>query len=63
MRKTGIREIRVETVAQQTKYEPYERTRAFYEEIGFHVENVEKIRSDETGEEFNLATYLKVLSE
>lgn len=61
LRRAGVREVRVETVAELTEYEPYERTRAFYEKMGFHVENVKRTRSEETGEEFHMATYLKVL--
>ncbi|MCJ2557168.1 MAG: GNAT family N-acetyltransferase [Candidatus Thermoplasmatota archaeon] len=61
LRRAGVREVRVETVAELTEYEPYERTRAFYEKMGFHVEKVKRTRSEETGEEFHMATYLKVL--
>jgi ribosomal protein S18 acetylase RimI-like enzyme len=57
----GIGEVRVDTVSELTEYEPYERTRAFYERMGFEVEKVRKIRSEETGEEFHMATYLRVL--
>jgi ribosomal protein S18 acetylase RimI-like enzyme len=59
--KEGVREVRVDTVSERTNYEPYERTRAFYEKMGFSVERVRKIRSEETGEEFYMATYLKTL--
>jgi len=33
--------IRVQTVAPTTEYEPYARTRAFYEALGFRLESVE----------------------
>lgn len=62
LRRAGVRKVRVETVAKQTEYEPYERTRAFYEKMGFHVEKVKKTRSEETGEELHMATYLKLLA-
>jgi len=29
--------------------------------MGFHVEKVKRTRSEETGEEFHMATYLKAL--
>lgn len=61
LKREGVREVRVETVSVLTEYEPYERTRAFYEKMGFRVEKVEKTTSEETGEGFHLATYLKVL--
>jgi len=61
LRRAGVGEVRVETVSEQTEYEPYERTRAFYEKMGFHVENVRKTISEDTGEEFHMATYLKAL--
>ncbi len=62
LKEAGIKEIRVETVAEETEYEPYERTRAFYEKMGFRVEKVERTKSEDTGEEFHLATYMKRLS-
>jgi ribosomal protein S18 acetylase RimI-like enzyme len=61
LRGVGVREVRVETVAELTEYEPYERTRAFYEKMGFHVEKVKKTISEDTGEEFYMATYLTAL--
>lgn len=62
LKEAGVKEIRVETVAEETEYEPYERTRAFYEKMGFRVEKIERTRSEDTGEEFYLATYMKRLS-
>lgn len=59
--KIGVKKIRVETVAESEKYEPYERTRAFYIKMGFKVEKVEKAASKDTGEKFDLATYVKNL--
>ena len=61
LRRAGVREVRVETVSELTEYEPYERTRAFYEKMGFHVEKVKKTISEDTGEEFYMATYVKAL--
>jgi ribosomal protein S18 acetylase RimI-like enzyme len=61
LNRTGIKEIRVETVAEETEYEPYERTRAFYEKMGFRVEKVARTKSEDTGEEFYMATYMKKL--
>lgn len=62
LNEVGITELRVETVAEETEYEPYERTRAFYERMGFRVEKVARTKSEDTGEEFYLATYMKKLS-
>ena len=61
LRKTGVKKLRVGTVAESEKYEPYERTRAFYRKMGFKVEKVEKAVSKDTGEKFDLATYVKNL--
>jgi len=61
LRRAGVREVRVETVSELTEYEPYERTRAFYEKMGFHMEKVKKTISEDTGEEFYMATYVKAL--
>ncbi|MFQ5911278.1 MAG: GNAT family N-acetyltransferase, partial [Thermoplasmata archaeon] len=59
LRSAGTEEIRVKTVAAETEYEPYEKSRAFYERMGFRVETVVKTRSGDTGEEFGMATYVK----
>lgn len=61
LKEAGIMEIRVETVAEETEYKPYERTRAFYEKMGFQVEKIERTRSKDTDEEFHMATYMKRL--
>jgi len=59
LKRIGVKDLRVETVGDSTKYKPYEITRAFYRKMGFRVEKVRKIRSKDTGEEFNLATFIK----
>lgn len=61
LKKTGVKEIRVGTVAGSVKYEPYERARAFYKKMGFKVENVKKIKSKDTGKLFDFATLVKKL--
>lgn len=40
-RAAKVARIRVQTVAATTEYEPYARTRAFYEALGFRLESVE----------------------
>ena len=40
-REAGIKRVRVKTVAHTTDYEPYARTRAFYEARGFRLDNIE----------------------
>jgi len=61
LKKSGIKELRVETVAKSIKYKPYEITRTFYEKIGFKVEKVRKTKDKDTGKEFDLATFVKKL--
>ena len=61
LKKIGVKELRVGTVAESVKYEPYERTRAFYKKMGFKVENIKKIRSKDTGKLFDSATLIKKL--
>jgi len=63
LKKLGIKELRVETVAESEKYEPYEITRAFYQKMGFKVERIRKAKDKDTGKEFELATYVKRLSD
>jgi len=40
-RAAGISRIRVQTVAPSVDYEPYARTRAFYEACGFRLQSIE----------------------
>ena len=40
-RRARVRRIRVQTVAATTVYEPYERTRAFYESLGFLLDSIQ----------------------
>lgn len=61
LKKIGVKEIRLETVAESTKYEPYKKTRAFYKKLGFKVEKVRKARTKDTGERIDLATFVKKL--
>lgn len=61
LKKIGVKELRVGTVAESVKYEPYERTRAFYRKMGFEVEKIERKKSKDTGEEFDFATLIKKL--
>jgi len=61
LKKIGVKELRVDTLAPREKYEPYDRTRAFYKKVGFKIEKVVKKKSKDTGEEFELGTYVKKL--
>jgi ribosomal protein S18 acetylase RimI-like enzyme len=61
LKKIGIKELRLDTLAPREKYEPYDRTKAFYKKIGFKIEKVVKKKSKDTGEEFELGTYVKKL--
>lgn len=56
-----IKELRVDSLDESENYKPYEKTRAFYKKMGFKVEKVKKTKSRGTGEEFNLATFIKKL--
>ncbi len=61
LKKSRIRELRVEIVAEPIEYQPYEKTISFYKKMGFTVEKIERTRNKDTGEEFNLATFVKKL--
>lgn len=64
LKKIGVKELRVGTVAESVKYEPYEKTRAFYKKMGFKVEKIEKRKGkDDTGKTivFDYATLIKKL--
>lgn len=61
LNKLGAKELRVETVAETENYKPYEITRTFYKKMGFEFGKVKKVKSKDTGQEFNLATYVKKL--
>ena len=61
LKKIGVKELRVDTLAESIKYKPYEPTRAFYKKLDFKVEKITKRKSKETGEEFDLATLVKTL--
>lgn len=61
LKRIGIKELRVETVAETENYKPYEITRAFYKKLNFKVERVRKVKSKDTGEKFDLATFVKKL--
>ena len=59
LKKIGVKELRVGTVAESVEYEPYARTRAFYKKIGFSVEKIIKKISEDTGEIFDFAILVK----
>jgi len=61
LKKNGFKELRVETLAESTEYEPYEKTRLFYKKRGFEVEKIRKIKSKDTGTILDLATLVKNL--
>jgi len=56
-----VKELWVGTVAESTKYKPYEKTRAFYQKMGFEVKKVKKMKSKDTGQWFDVATLVKKL--
>lgn len=41
VRESGVKRVRVKTVAPTVEYEPYARTRAFYEACGFRLESIQ----------------------
>lgn len=59
IKKTGTSELRVDTLSEKEKYKPYERTRAFYQKMGFRLEKTKKRKDKYTGKKFYMATYLK----
>ncbi len=61
LKSIGLKELRVETLAESIAYEPYEKTRLFYKKRGFEVEKVRKIKSEDNGEILDLATLVKKL--
>lgn len=61
LKKMGIKELRVETLADSVKYRPYDSTRDFYRETGFKLEKVKKMKSKGTGKKFDMAVLLKKL--
>ncbi len=61
LRKFGLKELRVETLAESIEYEPYERTRLFYKKMGFKPEKIRKIKSKATGDILDLVTLVKKL--
>jgi Acetyltransferases len=61
LKNIGLKELRVETLAESTEYEPYEKTRAFYKKMEFKVEKIKKVESKDTGEILDLATLVKGL--
>ena len=56
----GIRELKVETLSDKIDYEPYVRTRAFYEKDGFIKGETRSVISAD-GEELEMVTYVKNL--
>ncbi len=61
LKKIGVKELRVETLAESVEYEPYERTRIFYKKIGFQLKDIKKIKSKDTGEWLDMAILVKKL--
>jgi ribosomal protein S18 acetylase RimI-like enzyme len=59
LKRLGIRKLQVDTVADSEESEPYRKTRLFYRKVGFRVERVRKAKSEDTGEEFEMATFSK----
>lgn len=59
LKRFGVKELQVETVARSTKYKPYKKTREFYKKLGFKVKSIKEVKSKDTGRKFNLATLVK----
>lgn len=57
----GVEKITVETLSEKEDWEPYIRTRAFYQKNGFKFLNDRKI-TNKSGETFWLVKYAKTLS-
>lgn len=60
LKKMGIDKIKAETLSEKIEYEPYIKTRAFYEKMGFQKGETKKITSAD-GEKIELVTYNKDL--
>lgn len=58
----GINKLKVETLADTIEYEPYVKTRAFYEKMGFTKGEIKAITSTD-GEAIELVTYNKELKD
>ena len=61
LKNIGLKELRVETLAESIEYEPYEKTRLFYKKMGFKPEKIRKIKSKATGDILDLVTLVKKL--
>lgn len=59
LKKIGAKELHVDTVADSVQYEPYSKTRDFYRKMGFKVKSVKEMKSKDTGEKFDMATFVK----
>jgi len=59
LKRLDIRKLQVDTVADSEESEPYRKTRLFYRKVGFKAEKVRKMKSEDTGEEFDMATFAK----
>ena len=59
LKKFGVKEFQVDTLSETEEYEPYEATRIFYKKLGFKFVRVRKVKDKGTGEEFDMATYVK----
>ena len=57
-----IKKIKVETLSETIDYKPYEKTRAFYEKLGFTKGETRPLTSAE-GEKLELTTYCKNLNQ
>lgn len=61
LKEFGLKELRVDTLAESIRSEPYEKTRLFYKDKGFKVEKIKKIISKDTGKTSDLAVLVKKL--
>ena len=60
LRSQGIRVLEVKTLAEDVEYSPYEKTRRFYEKMGFiHLETIDPYSEWERGTP--CAIYVKIL--
>ena len=57
----GLKELRVDTLAESAESYHYRKTRMFYKKRGFEVEKIKKIKSKDTGKISELATLVKNL--
>ena len=61
LKKGGVEKVKVATLAQTVRYEPYERTRKFYSNMGFEYHKINKNFYKDKGERLDRLVLIKNL--